>query len=109
MAVNDRTHAREYRVRLNLACGGNLVLWKTIKGLLFSAMFGAVGWYAVRHGAPPAQMATVVVAAIMASFLVELQELQIAGLVTLTFDQDDGSDDENNPETDGGVVEGGEA
>lgn len=81
----------EYHGRLCDATNGTpYMLWKTLKGLVYSLIFAAVGYIAVRNGADPGTMAVAVIMASGAAMVGELKEVEIANVVTLTFKRNGG-------------------
>lgn len=87
----------EYHDRLcNATNGTPVMLWKTLKGLVYTLIFAAIGYIAVRNGAAPGTMALAVLVASGAAMVGELKEVEIANVVTLTFKRNghSGEDDE---------------
>lgn len=61
------------------------MLWKTLKAFVQALLLSAVGFVAIHYGADPTPVTFAVLGGIIAVFVGELKEAEIAGLVTLTF------------------------
>jgi len=62
-----------------------LTRWKAIKSLIYAGLFAVVAFLAITNDADPTTMGAMTILAMLIVFGMEVSEIQIANILTVTF------------------------
>lgn len=75
----------DYQNHLSSVCPMSLKRWRTLKALFFSSLLAVVAALSILHNADATVIGAVALVGIILTFGLELKEVDVANLLTVTF------------------------